>query len=750
MQDFSAVTVVLPSLDPDEKLLATVEGLLEYGFSDIILVDDGSKPENQHYFTAAAAYPQVQLLRHPVNRGKGAALKTAFAWFLENRPESAGVITVDGDGQHSPKDIQVCARVMLATGKVILGCRDFKQPHVPARSRFGNRLTCGVFRMLCGMKLSDTQTGLRAIPTKAVRVLRKVEGNRFEYETNMLLAIKRRRIPYGEVKISTVYIEENKSSHFRPIQDSIRIYRLILAHFFRYTLSSVVSAVLDVGLFSLLSWLLRSASGLVLTTVPFLVARCISSLFNFVVNKQLVFRSGVKTSKALGRYYTLAVPIFLLQLGLTDGLFWLFSVGEDQVVLKTVLYSIVMAVLYLVSFSVQQRWVFADQKTEAGKDKITAKEVGAVAKGIWRRVRTPFFTILRRTFLTLGTVLLMAVIALCIVLNMIFNGPSDAARRVLTTSLHEASATKWVPALFIGQERVDQILYAQDDSVVQLEGVTDEEKIDSIKDAILDGIQNPDNDEWKDYPDGVRIEKVSGDTFNAYVMIIRDPSKVYLATSSDKFSKDIPGTRITDQIEKEGAIAAINAGAFFDNGTSSSAVGSVPEGLVLSGGKVVWNSGSAPEKGFVGFNQDNVLIVAESMTASKAMDMGIRDGCCFGPVLVMNGKINEVEYNSNSGYNPRTAIGQRADGAVIFVCIDGRQASSLGGTYADIIDIMVEFGAVNACNLDGGSSTVMLYRDQQGLYGPAGQVQMINNYSLLQEKPRRMPTFFMVAPAKEG
>ena len=137
------------------------------------------------------------------------------------------------------------------------------------------------------------------------------------------------------------------------------------------------------------------------------------------------------------------------------------------------------------------------------------------------------------------------------------------------------------------------------------------------------------------------------------------------------------------------------------------------------------------------------------MTAAQAQELNIRDGCCFGPVLIINGSINEDVYNANSGYNPRTAIGQRADGSVIFLCIDGRQAGSLGGTYADIINIMVEFGAVNACNLDGGSSTVMLYRDMQGRYGEPGQVQMINNYSLLQEKPRKMPTFFMVRPTDE-
>ena len=255
-------------------------------------------------------------------------------------------------------------------------------------------------------------------------------------------------------------------------------------------------------------------------------------------------------------------------------------------------------------------------------------------------------------------------------------------------------------------------------------------------------------EEWKDYPDGIKIEEYRGDYFSAYIMLIKDPDQVYLATSTTgAFSKDKPGTRINNAIETEKAAAAINAGAFFDNGTSSSVVGSVPQGLVVAGGKVVWESGSAPEEGFVGFNQDNILMVAKTMTGAKAMELGIRDGCCFGPALIINGEQNMEAYNNNSGWNPRTAIGQRADGAVIFVCIDGRQTSSLGGSYADIINIMVEYGAVNACNMDGGSSSVMLYRDTYGLYGEAGQVQMINNYSLLQSQPRRMPNFWMVRKA---
>ena len=337
----------------------------------------------------------------------------------------------------------------------------------------------------------------------------------------------------------------------------------------------------------------------------------------------------------------------------------------------------------------------------------------------------------------LFSVILVLFIGLVLICNLIFNGPSTTARDRLTMSMRESSGMKWCPALFIGEDTVAEIEKATSAELPDELSDNSQIKID-LSGSVSGG------DEWANHPDGIRIEEVSGDTYNAYVMIIRDPSRVYLATSSDNFSTSIPGTRINYQIETEGASAAINAGAFFDDGTTSKVVGSVPEGLVISEGTVRWNSGKAPQEGFVGFNQDHILVVAQSMTADKAMELGIRDGCCFGPVLIMNGQVNEESYNNNSGLNPRTAIGQRADGAVIFVCIDGRQASSLGGTYGDITDIMIEYGAVNACNLDGGSSTVMLYRDYE-----TGEVSMINNYSLLQEEPRRMPTFYMVQPQSE-
>ena len=353
--------------------------------------------------------------------------------------------------------------------------------------------------------------------------------------------------------------------------------------------------------------------------------------------------------------------------------------------------------------------------------------------------------IIRRFFLVLFTVVILVLAALVLVMNLVFNGPSPAARDKLTMTLIEASATKWVPALFIGEDTVAEIRESVSDSGLD-EDVTDTTKVIIQANNVITGNSN----EWDSYPDGVRIERRSGDTYNAHIMIVRNPAQVYMGTSTEKFSTAIPGKRITEVMaENPDVIAAINAGAFNDDGTASSYVGSTPLGLVMSNGNCVWTSGKQPGlEGFAGFNEDNILVVSKTnLSQSEAENLKIRDGCCFGPVLIVNGEVNLEAYNNKSGFNPRTAIGQRADGAVIFVCIDGRQAGSLGGTYADIINIMQEYGAVNACNMDGGSSSVMMYRDTYGKLGTAGETVMVNNYSLLQSQPRRMPNFWMVRAA---
>ena len=361
MQDLTGITVVLPSLDPDEKLAAVIDGLLSVGFGDIILVYDGSKQENVHYFEdAARLHPEIHVLTHEVNKGKGAALKNAFSWFLQNRPHGKGVVTVDGDNQHHPEDTRACCERMLETGHVVLGCRDFTQKDVPVRSSFGNKTTSAIFKIFCGITLSDTQTGLRAIPAKFLKTFCEVKGDRFEYETNMLLSMKDHGIEFDEQKIRTVYIEENKSSHFRVVRDSWRIYKLILSHFFRYTVSSLVSAVVDVSAFALLSHLTKSIlAGFALTAVPAVAARVISSLLNFFMNKKLVFQTHVHTGKALLRYYMLAVPMMIAQVLLTHGVYALLHIAPTAEALRSVIYTLVMIVLFIVSYMIQQRWVFA-------------------------------------------------------------------------------------------------------------------------------------------------------------------------------------------------------------------------------------------------------------------------------------------------------------------------------------------------------------------------------------------------------
>lgn len=361
----AGAAAVVPSLNPTDRLTDTVDGLLRAGFSRIVLVDDGSRPDAGPFFEAAASRPGVTLLRHEVNRGKGAAMKTAFSWLLEHCPDCAGVVTVDGDGQHHPEDAMACARKMEEENRLILGCRDFSQPDVPPRSRMGNRITRGVFRIFCGLSVSDTQTGLRAIPIEYLPRLAAVAGERYEYETNMLLALKDLDIPWGEVKIRTIYLDENKESHFHTVRDSWRIYKLILARFFRYTLSSLASAAVDAGLFALLSALWAGLlAGTALTAAAAVGARALSSLLNFAWNRRLVFRSGAPLGRALERYYALALPLLLCQFLLTEGAFRAARIGDGQTLLRTVVYAGVMAVLFVASFVVQRRWVFAGKEKE--------------------------------------------------------------------------------------------------------------------------------------------------------------------------------------------------------------------------------------------------------------------------------------------------------------------------------------------------------------------------------------------------
>ena len=356
------IWIILPSLNPSDKFDRVVDELIGAGISHIVIVDDGSRAENKSHFTRAAEHPQCHILTHEVNRGKGAALKTAFAYLMKEQPDCAGAVTIDGDGQHLTGDILRCAAAIGDGETLVMGCRDFSLEQVPPRSRMGNRITSMVFRLFCAIRLSDTQTGLRGIPAALFPRLLTVRGERFEYETNMLLELSREGVKLLEVPIETVYEDDNSESHFRPIVDSLKIYKFILL----YALSSLAGSLADLIVFYIVRRLLEGAvdrgtlaagAAVLIATV---IARAVSSFLNFNLNRKVVFHGQGGYGRTILRYYALAVPQMLVSAGLVALLSRLAATGAS--VLTTLIKFVVDICLFFISFRIQQTWVFRGKK----------------------------------------------------------------------------------------------------------------------------------------------------------------------------------------------------------------------------------------------------------------------------------------------------------------------------------------------------------------------------------------------------
>lgn len=352
------IPVIIPSYEPDEKLIALLERLVKAGFVHIVLVDDGSGPAYEHYFKTAEEVYHCRVLHHAVNQGKGRALKTAFHDCLQRFPELPGVITADSDGQHTPECILACAEALAENPEaLILGCRCFEGKDVPARSEFGNKCTRVVMRYLTGITVSDTQTGLRGIPADFMRRLLTVKGERFEFETNMLLETKTYHIPIVEVPIRTVYIEENKTSHFNPITDSIKIYMI----FGKFLFSSLSSSVVDLVLFSIFCYFLKQFTwrGISYITAATVAARVLSAFYNYSLNYKVVFQSESSIGKTLPRYAALAVVQMGLSALLVNLLYPHFGGAEVFVKIPVDVF------LFFLSFVIQREFVYSEKKEDS-------------------------------------------------------------------------------------------------------------------------------------------------------------------------------------------------------------------------------------------------------------------------------------------------------------------------------------------------------------------------------------------------
>lgn len=344
------LVIIIPSYNPDEKLIKVVEGLKEKGFHDIIVVNDGSDKEHQEIFQKLDG--ECTIIHHKVNKGKGRAMKTAFAFCAENRKQAKGVITVDGDNQHKPEDVYACGKALLERGEnLVLGCRNFGGADVPKKSKYGNCITREIFHLLCGLKISDTQTGLRAIPLNRLSELMQIKGERYEYETNMLLEAKDLELSITEVPIQTVYINDNESSHFHPVKDSLKIYGIII----RFFMNSIASTGIDLALFLLLNLLLGKA-GVEQTIKIFAataVARLFSSLFNYKVNREVVFGKG--STYSIVKYYTLCICQMLVSAGLVSLFSAMVTAGSFA---STLIKACTDTCLFFISFRIQKNWVF--------------------------------------------------------------------------------------------------------------------------------------------------------------------------------------------------------------------------------------------------------------------------------------------------------------------------------------------------------------------------------------------------------
>lgn len=325
--------------------------------------------------------------------------------------------------------------------------------------------------------------------------------------------------------------------------------------------------------------------------------------------------------------------------------------------------------------------------------------------------------VIGRFFAWLGVTVLMLAVGLYAVMYICTHGPSTAAKDLFVLSVRESSAGGFLANLVCTQEEIAEI--EERNTVKPVEGVSDSSLVQF--ETRPDGESNqpviPEKTPYLE-ENGILFYHVSGATYAGTMMVIPDPSRVFVGASGDYRGE--PGINVPGICEKYNAIAATNAGGFEDIGGVGN--GGTPLGIVMSEGELKYGSLDSYYD-LIGFDKNNVFVIG-NMSGREAIKRGIRDAVSFGPFLILNGEPLQVS-GMGGGLNPRTAIGQRADGAVLMLAIDGRQTHSLGASMNDLIHVMQEFDAVNAANLDGGGSTVLYYNGEicnkiSSIYGARG------------------------------
>jgi len=352
------IALVVPIFCPDSRVVPFLKKFKKEDFGLFVVVDDGSGEEYKPIFDEIRALGNFEVISYPENKGKGHALKEAFRYIFGEHPEIHGLVTADGDGQHTYQDI-LKVRDSLAAHPydLVMGVRDFDSPNVPARSKGGNRFSVWYFHLLTGKRLQDTQTGLRGIPECLFPLAIDEQGERYEFEMNFVMdAVKETKII--SVPIETVYLDGNKTSHFRPVRDTFRIYRTPIT----YILVALVSWGIDLAAFAILSNFVFPDSLLYKVLICTIAARTVSGLFNFVLNLKVVFPSKGGGGRKAARYFLM----FAINMGLSFGLTYGFSYLAHTMApwLITLIKFGVDAFLAICNYFVNWAWVFAKNKRQ--------------------------------------------------------------------------------------------------------------------------------------------------------------------------------------------------------------------------------------------------------------------------------------------------------------------------------------------------------------------------------------------------
>jgi putative flippase GtrA len=337
---------VIPSYEPSEILPELVQQLSDAGFS-VLVIDDGSGPDYQAVFDEVRLHTTV--LQNEKNQGKGNALKKGFSFLMQSAiPPESIIVTLDSDGQHTVSDTEKVAALAKQHPKALtLGVRTFG-PGTPARSKFGNTITRTIYRLSTGQRVSDTQTGLRAFGAELLPWFVKIEGERYEYEMNVLMACPREGIPMQEVPIETIYLNDNRGSHFHTFRDSVMIYGNIL----KFAASSLTGFAIDYSLYSLLVTILGGLGTAVSVPVSNVTARIVSASTNFAINKHFVFKNKDSVLKTGIRYFALAACILAGNTLLLS--FLVNSLGVNKFAGKLV----TEVTFFTLSYLAQKFWIF--------------------------------------------------------------------------------------------------------------------------------------------------------------------------------------------------------------------------------------------------------------------------------------------------------------------------------------------------------------------------------------------------------